>query len=75
MVTTPWEFNLNSLILGEDWTIFSNNARILFFVNFHLFVDTSFEFSAVSLNPIFIFQFYNTSKKIIEKFSHLSEEI
>ena len=47
-VTTPLEFNLNFLIFREDWTIFSNDARILFFVNFHLFVDTSFELSTIS---------------------------
>lgn len=47
-VSTPLEFNLNLLIFREDWTIFSNDARILFFVNFHLFVDTSFEFSTIS---------------------------
>ena len=74
MVTTPWEFNLNSLILREDRTIFSNNARILFFVNFHLFVNTSFEFSAVSLKANFIFQFYDIFKKI-GKYSHLLKEI
>jgi len=59
-VTTPMEFNLNFLIFREDRTIFSNNTRILFFVNFHLFVNTSFKFSPVSSKKKFGIAIFST---------------